>query len=242
MVKILFIQFPIRYFKLYIVNSILNFNFAKFQFCKMPLVINKSVDENTILIVWHITESIDYFKENSILNDNSTLRLQNMKSESHQKGYLAVRMLLQQIGYQDHDLYYKPDGKPYLKDQMNISISHSFEYSSIIISNKFIGIDIEKHKEKIKKIDYKFAEHEMKFLEQNCSNYIEYLTVIWGVKEAIFKIMNIPGISFNNHIILEPFKLENKKGEVTLDFNKKISKFTFNIISLPNYSLVYIIK
>lgn len=207
----------------------------------MPLVIQNIIDNNTKLLVWHITESLEYLSLNTLLNENSKLRLQNMKSESHQKGFLAVRMLLQQLGYQDHDLFYKTDGKPYLRDQKNISISHSFEYSCIIVSNKNIGIDIEKHKEKIKKIDYKFAEFEMNFLNQNSSDYIEYLTVIWGVKEAVFKIMNIPGISFNDHIILESFKLENNKGEATLNFNDTISKFTFNIISLPNYSLVYII-
>lgn len=208
----------------------------------MPLVIDNSINNHSKLLVWHITESLEYLLEETILNDNSKLRLQNMKSESHQKGFLAVRMLLQQLGYNDHNLYYNPDGKPYLIDKNNISISHSFDYSCILISNKNIGIDIEKHKEKIKKIDYKFASSEMNFLNQNSIDYVEYLTIIWGVKEAIFKIINIPGISFNDHIKVEPFNLESKAGWVTLNFNEIISKFEFNFISLPNYSLVYIIE
>ena len=81
----------------------------------------------------------------------------------------------------------------------------------------------------------------MKFLNQINNNYIEYLTIIWGVKEAVFKIMNIPGISFNDHIKINPFKLESKMGDVTLNFNESTLKFNFNIISLTNYSLVYII-
>jgi 4'-phosphopantetheinyl transferase len=208
----------------------------------MPLVIEKNIDNNTKLLVWYITESIEFLFQNTILNENSILRLQNMKSESHKKGFLAVRMILQHLNYNDFDLFYKTDGKPYFYEQINISISHSFDYSCLLISNKRIGIDIEKQKEKIKKIDYKFAKFELKFLNQNSQKYIDYLTIIWGVKESIFKIMNIPGISFNDHIEVNPFKFEDKNGVVTLKFNQINLKFKFNFIELPNYSLVYIIE
>ncbi|MFY7811882.1 MAG: 4'-phosphopantetheinyl transferase family protein [Flavobacterium sp.] len=208
----------------------------------MPLIIQKTINFETKLLVWQITESLDFLIQNTILCNNSKLRLQNMKSESHKKGFLAVRMLLQYIGYTDNDLYYNQEGKPLLIDQNNISISHSFEYSCIIISKKNIGIDIEKHKDLIKKIDYKFAINEINFLKKNSDDYIKYLTIIWGVKESIFKIINKPGISFNDHIWVDSFILENCKGNVTLNFKEINSIFEFNFISLPNYSLVYIIK
>jgi 4'-phosphopantetheinyl transferase len=208
----------------------------------MPIIISKNIKKDTILLVWHITESLNYLQENVILNQNSENRIKNMKSESHQKGYLAVRMLLQHLGYSDRDLIYSKDGKPHLSNHKNISISHSFDYSSLLISNETIGIDIEKHKEKIKRIDYKFAETEMKFLNQNNEDYIEYLTVIWGVKEAVFKIMNEPGISFNDHISINPFQLSEKTGNVELNFNLKQKNFIFEFLKLENYSLVYIIS
>lgn len=207
----------------------------------MPILIHKNINENSTLLVWKITESIEYFHGNAILNQNSLERLKNMKSESHQKGFLAVRLLLQEIGINDLDLFYTNDGKPNLKNGKNISISHSFEYSTILISNYTIGIDIEKHKEKIKRIDYKFASFEMDFLNQESEDYIEYLTIIWGIKESIFKINNEPGISFKDHIIVNPFQLKDQKGTVELNFNSQIKNYTFEFLKLENYSLVYIL-
>ncbi|WP_321539515.1 4'-phosphopantetheinyl transferase family protein [Flavobacterium piscinae] len=75
-----------------------------------------------------------------------------MKSESHQKGFMAVRMLLQYNGYTDFDLYYDEFGKPHLKDGVNISISHSFDFSVIILSDKNVGIDLELRRDLVKKM------------------------------------------------------------------------------------------
>ena len=50
--------------------------------------------------------------------------------------------------------------KPNLKDGKNISISHSFDYSVIIVSDKIIGIDIEKQRDKIKRISSRFIGRE----------------------------------------------------------------------------------
>lgn len=40
---------------------------------------------------------------------------------------------------------------------------------------------------------------------------IKKATIIWGIKESIFKLKNEKGISFPNHIFERPFKLEDKK-------------------------------
>ena len=81
----------------------------------------------------------------------------------------------------------------------------------------------------------------MNFLAQNHQDYIEYLTIIWGVKEAIFKIMNEPGISFNDHITVNPFQLLEQKGTAQLNFNNQKKIFNFEFLKIEHYSLVYII-
>ena len=58
---------------------------------------------------------ITTFSDDVRLKDTSLARLKSMKSESHQKGFLAVRKLLQHIDYTDFDLYYDEFGKPHLK-------------------------------------------------------------------------------------------------------------------------------
>jgi hypothetical protein len=53
------------------------------------------------------------------LNEKNCIRLEGMKSEMHQRGFLSK--LLQTAGYTDFDLYYDELGKPHLKDDKYIS-------------------------------------------------------------------------------------------------------------------------
>jgi hypothetical protein len=50
-----------------------------------------------------------------VLNDSNRIRLNGMKSEMHQRAFLSVRMLLQETGHTDLDLYYDEFGKPHLQ-------------------------------------------------------------------------------------------------------------------------------
>ncbi len=99
----------------------------------MPFYKKIHVDSKTVVLVWKISESYNELFRSVSLKDNSLARMEGMKSESHQKGFLAVRMLLQQAGYTDFDLYYDEFGKPHLKDGKHISISHSFDFSVIVL-------------------------------------------------------------------------------------------------------------
>jgi 4'-phosphopantetheinyl transferase EntD len=146
-------------------------------------------------------------------------------------------MLLQHIGYTDFDLYYDTFGKPHLTDGKHISISHSHTFSAIAISNQSIGLDIEQVKEKILKIASRFMD--VSHLE-NLSETEKRIkaTVIWGIKESIFKIKNIEGISFRNHIFEEDFSLEDKKATATLKYENKEENFDILFDSAEDYIFV----
>jgi hypothetical protein len=58
-----------------------------------------------------------------------------MKSELHQRAFLSVRRLFQEIGHTDLDLHYDAFGN-LNKGENYISITHSHEFSAIIISSK----------------------------------------------------------------------------------------------------------
>ena len=85
----------------------------------------------------------------------------------------------------------------------------------------------------------KFDEKELEFLDQENQDYIRKLTVIWGVKESIFKIRNEVGISFNDHIHLQPFELKDQLGTASLHFQNKVIQFEFHFIEIDNFILVY---
>lgn len=161
-----------------------------------------------------------------------------MKSELHQRGFLSVRHLLKEAGYTDFDLYYTENGKPHLKDNKFISITHSFNFSALIISDKEVGIDIEKNREKIKIIQHKFVNFERGFIHKN-DNYIEQLTVIWGAKESLFKIYPHGGLTFKNDIDINSFTIADKKTTGFIKVENWDKHYDIRFEQFENFTLVY---
>ena len=203
----------------------------------MPLHKIIHINETTTAYFWYITEDVTSLFRAVSLRDTSLFRLEGMKSEEHQKGFLSVRMLLQYLGYTDYDLTYDEAGKPHLSDGKQISISHSHEFSCICISDELMGIDLEKLKDKTLKIAPRFME--VKHLENlSISKQIEKATVIWGVKESIFKIKNEKGISFPEHIFEDEFDLKDGDCNAKLHFNNQIENFHIRFYNIEAYIFV----
>lgn len=205
----------------------------------MPLLKTINCNPTTEILLWKINESLAELSAEVTLNPKNQQRFNGMKSELHQRAFLSVRKLLQFKGYTDFDLQYDQFGKPHLNVGKHISISHSHEYATLIISDEIAGIDIEMQREKIIKIAPKFAEKELEFLEKENQESIRKLTVIWGVKESIFKIRNEVGISFKDHIHVHPFEIDAKSGTANLHFQNKTVQFNYHFIEIDNFTLVY---
>lgn len=210
----------------------------------MPLHKVISLSPNTKLYLWKITEDLDFLFENVTLKDSSLQRIEGMKSEGHQKGFLAVRMLLQHNEYTDFDLYYDEFGKPHLKPQgcsikdVEVSISHSHDFSALVISGQKVGFDMEILKDKTLKLAPRYMD--VSHLE-NLSKEDELIkaTVVWGIKESVFKIKNEIGISFKDHIFEDDFDLVDKKCGVSLKFKDKTERFDVVFDFNENYVFVF---
>jgi phosphopantetheinyl transferase len=224
----------------------------------MPLYKIIKINEMTTAYFWHITEDATSLFRAVSLNESSQKRLDGMKSESHQKGFLAVRILLQYLDFSDNDLTYDTAGKPHLqvkrqklKDKnsesvthhpssitQHISISHSHDFSCICISDEVIGIDLELLKEKTLKIASRFMDVNH-LLGLSIADQITKATVVWGIKESIFKIKSEKGISFPDHIFEDAFDI--KEGECTaeLQFNSRIEKFYVQFHLIEGYVFVF---
>ena len=205
----------------------------------MPLLKTINCNPTTEILLWKITESLAELSSEVTLNPKNQQRFNGMKSELHQRAFLSVRKLLQLKGYTDFDLEYDQFGKPHLKDGKKISISHSHEYATLIISDEITGIDIELQRDKIIRIADKFVEPEWKFLDKENQECIRKLTVIWGVKESIFKIRNEAGISFKDHIYVHPFEIKDQLGVADLHFQNSAIQFKYHFIEIDNFTLVY---
>ena len=207
----------------------------------MPIYKTISPEDHTSIYVWKIEESLDELRKGLTLKNTSIKRLEGMRSELHQKGFLSVRQLLKHAGYSDHDLNYNSYGKPLLKDEKHISITHSFNFAAILISKKEAGIDIEKNRDKIVNIHHRFVNTDYDSLSEE--DLVKQLTVIWGAKESMYKTYPYGGLSFHDHIGIDPFLFDEggSSGRVIFGDWKKKYNISFQFFK-EGFTLVYAIE
>jgi len=196
----------------------------------MPLLNDLVPNDSLLCKLWRIDDSEDIMDPNNELNSDDYQIFLSRKANHMKRQFLASRKLIALV---DSDLRvsYK-DNIPFLSDSRNISISHSQNIVTILISEKNgIGVDIERINKKVHSI-------KSKFLNQKEINYLRgeeetrMLTKAWTAKEAIYKALRKPGIIFSRNILLEEFNNEAKSG-----IGKFISSDQETIFKLYFYDL-----
>ncbi|RAJ14955.1 4'-phosphopantetheinyl transferase family protein [Olleya aquimaris] len=208
----------------------------------MPLYKTITVNSQTTVKIWKIEEAYDDLIQPLDLKPESLTRVLGMKSQLHQRGFLSVRHLLRSFGYTDQDLYYDTNGKPHLKDGKHISITHSFTFSGVIISDKEVGIDIEMQRDKIAIIAKKFVEYEFEYLDTEANDYVNKLTVIWGIKESLYKLFATPGMLFREHFLVIPFTFNEDQTVCWIDYKGLKKRYTANYLEFEGFTCAYVIE
>lgn len=207
----------------------------------MPLYKTIAPNSQTTVKIWKITESYEDLMASVDLKTIALERVLGMKSELHQRGFLSVRCLLQEFGYSDADLFYDNNGKPHLKDGKHISITHSFNFSAVIVSDLIVGIDIEKQRDKISVIAHKFIDYEFDYLNNKAEDYKKKLTVIWCVKESLYKLYATPGLSFKQHCLVIPFELKDGETIAWIDFEDKKHRYNVSFFEFEGFTCAFAI-
>lgn len=206
----------------------------------MALYKTLTVNKETKVLIWKIEESIDELKQGIQLTERSENRLAHMKSPIHKKGFLSIRHLLQEMGIRDADVAYDENGKPHLNDGRFISITHSFEFTGIIVSTKsHVGIDIEKQREKILKIAHKFTPIEEYRTIANTDALIRKLIIVWGGKESLYKVYGKKEILFLRDIYIEDFKFEDGKTTGEIRYKGGITAYDLHFLEFEGFTCVY---
>jgi phosphopantetheinyl transferase len=198
----------------------------------MPLFKQFEIVPNTFLLIWEIVESEKQLLENLKSSNRFNLKLSQLKTSSHRKQFLSNLQLLNFKNISFEELEYNKHGKPELKNKF-ISMSHSFNYSAVTISNKKVGIDVEKFRSKISKISNKFISTREIGLIGNLS--IENLTKVWTIKEAVYKAFGISGIDFKNNINIESINSAFTKAIVKINYQDKCETYNIEIIKFSQY-------
>lgn len=206
----------------------------------MSLFKSITVNPTTKVLIWKIEEPEVNLREGIVLTENCQNRLRGMKSEIHRRGFLSVRQLLRAAGYKVSDLYYDSSGKPHLKDGKQISITHSYSYSGMIISDTTkVGIDIEKQRNKISVIAHKFINYEFGFLT---TKMIRELTVVWCIKESLYKVFATEGMSFKQHTKVIPFHIEQGHTPAWVIYKEKLQKYRASFFEFDGFTCAYALE
>ena len=160
------------------------------------------------------------------LANNINLQIPNIKSKKRQAEKITTKILLHKLEPK-LSLSYNDHGAPSIKEK-HISIAHSNELATIIISKKKVGIDIEKISSKAKKLSSKFT---IKNINE------EEATLIWCAKEAIYKWHSKGNIDFIKDISIAPFKTK-KSGVLKVYF--KNFQHTLYYKKIYKHFLVYV--
>jgi len=205
----------------------------------MPLYKTITVDEHSKVYIWKVEETYEWLSEGIELTPHCKGRVLGMKSEIHRRGFMSIRHLLANAGYTDSDLFYDDWGKPHLRDGKQISITHSFNFTGIIVSDVKVGIDIEMQRDKILKIANKFTPLKEYHTVANEEALIRKLTIVWGGKESIYKLLAEPGLGFLQHINITDFDLDDSRTTGKVFFNGKTSLFEMEFLEFEGFTCVY---
>jgi len=209
----------------------------------MPLYNTLTVSKSITVYIWKIEESERDLALGIELTSHCQSRMSRMKSEMHRKGFLSIRHLMAKAGYVDADLFYDENGKPHLNDGNHISITHSGQFTGIIISKTDeVGIDIEMQRPKILRIAHKFTPIAEYKTMANSDALIRKLTVVWGCKESLYKICAEKGLSFLHHIDINDFSLSDKTTLGEVFYQGKQTRFDIKFLEFEGFTCVYALR
>ncbi|MCK5906402.1 MAG: 4'-phosphopantetheinyl transferase superfamily protein [Flavobacteriales bacterium] len=203
----------------------------------MPLYSKNKIDSSTTLLLWKIEEDYDTLFSSVKLQPDSIKRLEKFSSTKRKIEFLATRKLLEEVGLSDADLSYRNDGAPLIKGKF-ISISHTSDFVAIIVSNKRVGIDIERNRQQILRIAHKFVNEEEK--NKFDVDSLEVLSIIWNSKEAMFKLCDRTGIDFKDNLNVSKIDFDDKIVEAELSFNEDKIEVKGRLDIFANHTLVFL--
>jgi phosphopantetheinyl transferase len=191
--------------------------------------------------IWEIQENYEELFSMLNLNQDEIKTVKNFKNHRRKLEWMSVRVLLNTLTDKNNTIIYNGNRKPFLADSShNISISHSYHYAAVIISEKrHTGIDIEKMQPKIIHIAKKFI-NQLEYNSINKNKEIYHLYLHWCAKEALYKMFDKKDINFKNNITLEPFQ-PLEEGTITgrVQTNEISEEVDLNYFHINNYSIVW---
>jgi len=196
-----------------------------------------SIPNNTRLLVWEITESIEELSKH--LTELNLTELESKATEKRKQEYLGVRVALKALLQKEIAIKYDTEGKPQLVDNsFQISVSHSGRWIAVVAHpTRVVGVDIEVPTDKIQKVHKRFLSETEQTELSDCLN-INQLQLAWSAKEALYKIIGKEAIDFAKQLRIFPFDVQHE-GEILAEHLPTKKQYKLQYIQQLAYTLVY---
>jgi hypothetical protein len=177
----------------------------------MGVILKKDLEEGCSLGIWEITENYEELRSKLNLEYEEVRTLDGFRNHNRKLEWLSVRTLINEMTGTNSRIIYNEDRKPFLLDNSShISISHSRDYTSILLSKyKRVGIDLEYMSHRISSIADRFINQREQITDS--PGLIRYhLYIHWCAKEALYKICDKKNIHFKEGLTIAPFIPEDE--------------------------------
>lgn len=164
----------------------------------MPLFFQQNINEQSTLAIWCIEEEESFFLESVAMHPSISNPLKR-------KQHLAGRYLLKALDplFPVEQIKIADSRKPFLEEDLYyFSISHSGSYAAAIISaEQQVGVDVEVYSGKVLRVLNKFlSEEEQALMLPFFENEYVLETLLWSVKEAVYKWYGSGPVDFKEHM------------------------------------------
>lgn len=171
----------------------------------MPLIYYRSRPQYEVSI-WKITEDLDFFSEGLKKNGFPVSDGLKIRHPFKRIQWFAARYLLDTM--HPAAAIMSKGKKPMISHGPDISFSHSGNYAALLLSQHNSGLDIQVYDEKVLRVEKKFVNEEDKNTVQ-AADELKKLSLIWSIKEAVFKFYTTQ-LPFKNIIIVAHDPVKNE--------------------------------
>ena len=171
-------------------------------------MISVSIDfqMNSLQLVYLNSSSVN--QSSILLLEEETEQFKLLTNDKRKVEFLGVRFLRNSLSIKE-PIKYLESGKPHLaRLQTPISISHCSKYIALAISSEPVGLDIELRGRDTSRIINKFVSETEKILYQN--DLADGALELWCAKEAVYKLFDLPGLSFKEEILILNRKIQGE--------------------------------
>ncbi|MFY8129294.1 MAG: 4'-phosphopantetheinyl transferase family protein [Chitinophagaceae bacterium] len=217
-------------------------------FLLMPIFYQQIINQYTKLAIWKIEEDESYFI--------NTVPLQQHITHPHKRlQHLAGRFLLRYLfpSFPYSEIQIASTRKPFLANEaFHFSISHCNDFAAAIVSTKQrVGIDIEQIDKKVFKIVHKYLNENERLNfdllsfenEHKLSNQLKVATLLWSVKESLFKWYGLGNVDFKSmlHLQFQPIS-ENGSINASIELPSNSLPLQVNYAFFRNLCLSYVVE